>query len=821
TQERFADRVGCAMSTIEKIERGLRRPSQQVAERLAEILGLPDEERATFVRWARGVSETGPPSLPVRPITRKVESAAPAGHTAQFPPSSLPASVTSFVGREREVARVRSLLWRADVRLLTLTGPPGIGKTRLGLTVAASLGGEFEHGVWFVPLAPLFDPDLVPATIAKTLGLKESTGEPADAKLQTYLQHKQLLLVLDNFEQVVEAAPTISGLLAVAPRLKVLVTSRAALHIYGEHEFAVPPLALPDLSEDISVDALSEYASVALFVERAQAANPDFELTPDNAQAVAEICARLEGLPLAIELAAARIKTFSPHAMLERLGHRLSLLVGGPLDRTPRQRTLRGAIEWSYSLLGQSETRLFRRLSVFVGGCTLEAAEAVCDVEGATDHDTPEVLESLANKSLLTYVTVDAEPRFSMLETIREYGREQLQESGEADSIQQQHARYFLSLAERAEPELRGRGQGVWMQKLEIEHDNMRAALAWTLDNDIVTALKLCAALWRFWWMRGFSKQGYDWVERAVGIARGQRDSIPGQVFGAAVHAYATLAHELGRFAEAETLYNESRDIQREVGDRRGLAVTLCNYGSLMWQRGQYGPAESLFQESFALYKMLEDRWGMSVVLTNLGVVASARQDYPTARAFQTQNLAIKREIGDEAGLATTLNNLGVLAHYVGDLEEARQRFSESLEIRRRIGERPNTGVSLLNLGAVMCDLGDYATSRDLLRESLQMRHQMGDISGMCYALEEYACLAVELEQATEAVQIFGAVRTLRERLGAPGSPSERVRFNTKLAKAREQLHEEAFATAWHEGTAMSVDEVVALALEHVGPDSS
>ncbi|HEY0070269.1 MAG TPA: helix-turn-helix domain-containing protein, partial [Chloroflexia bacterium] len=490
TQEKFADRVGCAMSTIEKIERGLRRPSEQVAERLAEVLGLPEDERSTFLRWARGTLDVGPSSLPVATAVKQTESALPVSGPPSYSGQTLPASVTSFVGREREVSEARSLLWRADVRLLTLTGPPGIGKTRLGLTVASSLGGEFEHGVWFVPLAPLYDPALVTATIAKTLGLKEAPDQDVDEVLRSYLRNKQLLLVLDNFEQVVEAAPSISALLAAAPRVKVLVTSRAVLHLYGEHEYAVPPLSLPDLKSNISVDEISDYAAVALFVQRAQASRPDFALDPDNAQAVAEICVRLDGLPLAIELAAARIKIYSPGAMLERLGHRLSLLVGGPLDRTPRQRTLRGAIEWSYSLLDESEKTLFRRMSVFVGGATPEAAEAICSPGTGMEDSTTQVLESLCDRSLFNYGQVQGEPRFTMLETIREYGSEQLQESGEAETTRGHHALYFMTLAQQAERELRGPGQGAWLQKLETEHDNLRAALSWCLGGaDIVTAL--------------------------------------------------------------------------------------------------------------------------------------------------------------------------------------------------------------------------------------------------------------------------------------------------------------------------------------------
>ncbi|HYP42364.1 MAG TPA: helix-turn-helix domain-containing protein, partial [Chloroflexia bacterium] len=400
SREDLAEIVGCARVTIAKIEQDERRPSRQVAERLAEALKLPPGERGGFILWARGVAEGEAPSLPFQPnsphpadppsLPISPSAPAPALREAarqhlSTPPDTMPASTTSFIGRAREVSRVRNLLWRADVRLLTLTGPPGIGKTRLGLAVAASVRQDFEHGVCFVALSPLNDASLVAPTIAQTLGLKEVSGQAVEITLQTYLRDKQMLMLLDNFEQVIQAAPLVSNLMAGAPGLKLMVTSRAVLHVYGEHEFVVPPLEVPDPKELPAVEDLSQCEAVALFTQRAQAVQPGFAITRENAQVVAQICVRLDGLPLALELAAARTKLFTPHSMLARLNQRLSLLTGGPRDLPARQQTLRGAISWSYDLLSEDERSLFRRLAVFVGGCTLDAAERVAD--GATSGD--------------------------------------------------------------------------------------------------------------------------------------------------------------------------------------------------------------------------------------------------------------------------------------------------------------------------------------------------------------------------------------------------------------------------------------------------
>jgi predicted ATPase/class 3 adenylate cyclase len=450
---------------------------------------------------------------------------------ADFPPlqtldrhaHNLPAQPTPLIGREREAAEARERLRRPEVRLLTLAGPGGTGKTRLALQVAVDVLEDFADGVFFVPLAPISDPTLVASTVAQTLGVQETGSRPLLERLKEFLQDKAVLLVLDNFEQVIAAVPVVTALHAACPRLKSLVTSREVLRLQGEHEFPVPPLAVPDLRHLPASERLSQYAAAALFIQQASAVKPDFMVTNDNAPAVAEICVRLEGLPLAIELAAARSKLLSPQALLARLGSRLELLRGGARDLPARHQTLRGAIAWSYDLLSPDEQALFRRMAVFVGGCTLEAAEAVCRAAGPPELDVLEGMTSLVDKSLLRQEEeANREPRFQMLETIREYGLECLTTSGELESARRAHATDYLALAEEAEPELTGPQQGVWLHRLETEHDNLRAALQWSqARQDAETGLRLGGALWRFWLVRGYLREGRERLGRLLALAGG------------------------------------------------------------------------------------------------------------------------------------------------------------------------------------------------------------------------------------------------------------------------------------------------------------
>jgi predicted ATPase/DNA-binding XRE family transcriptional regulator len=591
TQADLARQVGCAAITIRKIESGMLRPSLQIARRMADYLDLASEVRAIFVQVARG-------EIPLDGLALPDHSAAEAPRPPYIRPAKLPIPSSLLIGRAQEVAAIRRLLRSTEVRLLTLTGTGGIGKTRLALQVAAEFLDEVTYGVCFVALAPISDPALVASTIVQTLGLPEAANRPPMAQLQDYLQDISLLLVLDNFEQVVAASPLIGELLVGAPNLKVLVTSRVVLHLPDEHEFVVPPLALPNPKRLPSIAVLSQHAAVELFTARAQAAKPDFAITAANAAAVAEICQRLDGLPLAIELAAARVRLLAPQALLARLAgaHKsvsLQLLTGGGRDLPTRQQTLRGAIDWSYQLLEASEQTVFMRLAVFVGGCTLEAAEAVAselrsENEELRNHLRDDSLfnsqfsvlnsiEALLDHSLLQYAeAVDGEARFTMLETIREYALERLEASGEEDMLRRQHAAYYLALAEGAEPQIQGAEQATWLDRLERDHDNLRAALSWALAAGATEiGLRLAAALGEFWWPLGHVSEGRRWLAAAL-----------------AGSGPATAA------ARAKALYRA---------------------GELAYGQGDYGVATTRLEESLTLYRDLGDKWGTACALRGLG----------------------------------------------------------------------------------------------------------------------------------------------------------------------------------------------------------
>ncbi len=514
-------------------------------------------------------------------------------------PHNLPIQPTPLIGREREIAVVQQLLLREDVRLLTLTGPGGSGKTRLGLHAAAGLSNHFIDGIFFVDLAPISDAELVVPTIAQTLGVKESPTRPMLEQLQAYLQEKLLLLVLDNFEQVVSAAPRLSDLLARCSHLKLLVTSRTLLHLAAEYEFAVPPLSLPDLNHLTDLVTLSQNEAVALFIARAQALKPDFQVSNASAPAVAEICTRLDGLPLAIELAATRIKLLPPPALLARLDRRLAVLTSGVRDAPARQQTLRRTIDWSYQLLDAGEQRLFRRLSVFAGGCTLQALE---EISAALDTQTPTVsaldgVASLIDKSLLRQIEQEAaEPRLVMLETIREYGQEALEASGEAEATHQAHAAYYQALAEAAKQTWNGPQQAMWFTRLEQEHDNLRAAMNWLLEQrEAELALQMGTALWWFWYAQEHLHEGWNVLERA--LEKSERVATPPRA--RALWATGSLAASLGHVERGEVLCQESLALSREIGDTQGMGNATFHLAHIAFARWDLAAAQSYLRRAW------------------------------------------------------------------------------------------------------------------------------------------------------------------------------------------------------------------------------
>jgi predicted ATPase/class 3 adenylate cyclase len=687
-------------------------------------------------------------------------------------PNNLPVQPTPLIGREADVAAVLALLRRPDVRVVTLSGPGGIGKTRLALQVAADLLDEYPEGVYFVSLAAVGDPALVLPTIAQALGLGETGSCPLTDTLHGYLAERPVLLVLDNFEQVSAAAPRLAALLAACGQPKLLVTSRATLRVRGEHEYPVPPLALPDPKRLPPVDELAQYAAVRLFVAQAVAARPDFALTAANAAAVATICARLDGLPLALELAATRIKLLSPEAMLPRLQSRLKLLTGGATDLPTRQQTLRGAIAWSYDLLSPGEQVLLRRLGTFAGGCTLDAAEAVCDAAGDLELSVLDGIGSLLNQSLLRQTGVgDAEPRFTMLETIREYVLERLAESGEAAPVRQQHGQYFLALAEEAERELRGPAQPCWLERLERESDNLRLALEWAhTAADATTRLRLAGALWRFWWVRGHLSEGRSWLDRVLA--------------GSA------------------------------AADRATRASALNGAGNLALAQGDFGEAARLHEESLALRRALGDEAGTATSLNNLAVVAQEQGIFDRATALHEQALALRRTLGDQRGIASSLLNLGEIACARGDYPRAGALLDESLARHRELGDTRRIAYSLLNLASVRDGQGEPARAAPLYAESLGLLAELGDKRGIATALEGLASVACKQASFVRAARLYGSAADLRAAIRVPVPPAARADHDACQAAIRARLGEPAFSASWAAGAGAPLDEIVAEARE-------
>ena len=725
--------------------------------------------------------------------------------------NNLPTQPTPLIGREREVAEILSLLRRADARLLTLTGTGGTGKTRLALQSAAELIDEFEDGVFFVALDTISDHELVASAVAQALGVTESGDQPLEERLKEYLHERETLLLLDNFEQVMEATPLLEGVLAAAPRLKVLVTSRATLRLYGEHEFPVPSLELPDTRHLPEPEDLAQYEAVRLFIARAQAVKLDFAVTNENAPAVAEICTRLDGLPLAIELAAARIRLLPPQAMLARLGSRLKLLSGGARNLPERQRTLRGAIEWSHSLLSPEEQTLFARLSVFAGGCTLEAIEAVCDAEG----DLPvnyslEGVSSLLAKSLLRQVEDPAcDPRFVMLETIHEYASEKLEESGETEEIKHAHAEYYLALAEEAEPELRGPDQLEWFESLEAEHDNLRAALSWSLDiRDTELGLRLAGALGEFWYARGHHREGKGWLEGALAKDGGRTLAA---TRAKALEAVGWLANERGDIEKAEAAAEEGLTLSSQAGNESTRKTSFLRMlGATARIRGDHERANELYEESLALSLEAEERWGIAHSLINLGSTALIRGDHERAKELYEEGLILSRELGGAQPLADFLISMGYTLLLEGDHERATALNEEAAALLREQRHRGDLQYAVDNLGWAALVRGDHQRAEQLFEESLRLCWELGDKTIAAESLEGLACVAEAGGETKRATRLFGVAEALREAVGYHQTPGERALREPYLATTRSRMDE----AAWAEGRVMTLEEAISYALE-------
>jgi predicted ATPase/DNA-binding XRE family transcriptional regulator len=804
TQVELAERLAFSSVMLWKMEADERRPSRQIAQLLADYFRVPNDEREAFITFARsGRAAYTPPSSK----TQSDEDLARAPWRGIYlRQTNLPAILTPLLGREQEVAEARDLILRPKTRLLTFTGAPGIGKTRLALQVASELVEQFDHGAFFVDLAPVVDPDHVLPTVGRAIGLKEAGGWPMERVLVEFVRERRMLILMDNFEQVLDAATGVVRLMEASPWLKVLVTSREALRVRGERRFPVPPLPLPDLRQLPPAEELPSYASVELFVERAEEVLPHFQLTHSNGQDVAAVCVGLDGLPLAIELAAARADYLTPGQMQAELESRLNLVTTGARDLPDRQRTLRSAIEWSYALLSESEQRLFRSLSVFVGGCTLDAVEAVCAV------DVPNLVWTLVDKNLLRQQEgVDGQLRFTMLETIREYALGRLHESGETATLQERHAAYFMRLAEEGEPELMGPQGAKWVEQLEREHDNLQAVLGGLLlCGSHEKAFRLAAALERFWYIRGYFTEGRMWIETILERASNDGPTLDrGDVHSALGH----VVWSQGNRQRARALYKESLAIFRALGNKEGIARALHGLGSEARDRGDYAKARRYYEESLTLRRELGDTRGVSVTLAFLGAIAHFQGATEEAKSKLEESLAISRKINSKHNTSNALNILATIALDEGDLTQATALLEESLQIARELGWGVQVGYCLRDLGFVELQKGSHDRAKALYQESLSIGKELGAAALVVDTIVGMAGVAGAQGKAERAARLLGAVGTLQTTMGATVSPEVQGNYERILAKTRTKLDQGAQERARQIGRAMTSEAAIAYAL--------
>jgi predicted ATPase/DNA-binding CsgD family transcriptional regulator/transcriptional regulator with XRE-family HTH domain len=824
TQEALAERAGVGIRTVQGLEAGTSAPLRGTARRLAAGLALPPAARARFLAAAapppRARRTTAPPSGGLRLVPP------PPARPGLAPPGALPAAPSSFVGREADLAAARRTLLRGDVRLLTLLGPPGVGKTRLALALAGAVGEAFADGVRLVRLAPVAEAALVLPTIARVLGIVETGGQPLPDAVRTHLAGRELLLVLDNLEQVLPAAPQVAELLAAAPALKVLATSRVALRVAAEHRFVVPPLGVPDATGAPPLAEVAGTAAVRLFVARVQAADPGFALTAENAAAVAELCRRLDGLPLALELAAARAALLSPAALLARLEARLPLLTGGARDLPAHQQTLRATLDWSHALLAPEERVLFRRLSVFVGGCTLEAADAVAPAGAAPPDATgsptglgppPGVLdglERLVDSSLLQREAVAGgaapagAPRLTMLETVREFALEQLEASGEANVLGRRHARWCLDLVEQAEPELKGPRQVAWLDRLDREHGNLRAALHWCLtQGEAETGLRIGGALHRFWHLRSYLAEGRAWLTALLSLP----DPAPPAARARALFAAGVVALAQGDVPATRAHSRASAAIWGRLSNPGGRAHALGIVAAAALRAGDPAAA-ALAAEGVRQARASGNPQTLAYSLYRLGTVAAGRRR-PEAQALFAESLALFRQVGDWWFCALVLNAVAGVSRTGGDDDAVRACYAEALAQWREIGDRRGVAVVLHNQASFAAQQGAVAPAAAGFAESLAAFRDAGDRHGVGWCLAGLAGAAAAAGDPERAARLFAAATPWLTAVAEPLHPASAAARDRAVQAARRRLGDAAFAHAWAAGQAAPLEQAVAEAL--------
>ena len=843
SQEELAARAGVSVRSISNIERAVpHRPRKDTLRLLADALSLSGADRDAFLAAARlGASPTPPVA---RPLTTP---------ESDQPYALLPMPPTPLIGRQREVGHALGFLQSDHLRLLTLCGPPGVGKTHLAIEVAHRALALFADGAAFVDLAPLRDFTLLGVSILVRLGIKPPADGSWKDALQTDLRDRCMLLILDNFEHLLPAAPLVADLLAACPHLKVLATSRQPLSVRGEHEFSIDPLPLPDPATPSDAISLTDNPAIALFTQRAQAVLPGFSLSPSNAAHVAAICRSLDGLPLALELAAARLKLLPPDALLARLEHRLTVLTGGAQDLPARQRTLRATLAWSDALLAPEQRALFRRLAIFAGGADLAAIETIHRMLGGDETTLLDDLAALVDHHLVLRSDAGGTVRLSMLETIREYACEQLRTAHELDAARRAHATHYLLFAERAEPALGGADGTRMLVELEVEHNNLRAALGWSREvADAEIGLRLAAALWRFWSIHGHLREGRDWLETLLALDARQRE-VALHVRAKALHGAGVLAYHQDDYARAIQLYEECLALRRTLHDRSGIAAMLNNLAIIAAQQDDYPRAIVLYEESLALKEEAHDERGVATTLNGLGIVLDLQGEHERAWELLSRSLAIKRRLGDRAGCARSVNNLADVAYRCGDYDRAIALCEESLALGRELHYPDTIAIAFLNFGQIALARGELARARELLEESLALRPELRDVVGIAEVLFFLAQLACEcgalpeaqarlLEALTRfqsigmrrgvvacldglaaiyiwaglmesAVRLHAAAEMTRCRLGMSIALSEAERMARLLVRAHEALGDSRFDAATAAGQSLTLEAAAAEAL--------